>query len=64
MVSRDDIQEGRLAQQLLHDKLFSARGRGQPLGEEDCDFYYDEKEMKMMMAMALIKTFMRKYCQL
>ena len=64
MVSRDDIQEGRLAQQLLHDKLFSARGWDQPLGEEDFDDYYDEKEMKMMMAMALIRAFMKNYCQL
>ena len=42
MVSRDDIQEGRPAQQLRHDKLFSARGRDQPLGEEDFDDYYEE----------------------
>ena len=29
------------------------------MGEEDFDDYYDEKEMKMMMAMALIRTFMK-----
>ena len=39
---------------------FPSEGGTSLWGEEDFDYYYEEKEVKTMMAMALIRTFMKK----
>ena len=62
MVSKDHIQEGRPAQQLLHDKLFSVPERVRPLEDNG---HYDENGNEDDDDNGMDSVFQRNnYCQL